>query len=138
MIEHHNQPEALFTDADLIFSYTRKQAIVDCVLVDLSDWASAKTGFSGGFTIPVAVTAAVWADVEAIPDRFQGIQDVRGRGHDLLFMAAVAARKAPRQSNLLFQVLMDVGRTRRQTYRLVVGPGDDGEAVATILKPEED
>jgi hypothetical protein len=134
MIEN-NPGEPLFTSADVIHSYSRAEAIADGVLVDVTSWASATTGFHGGFTIPVALTAPVWADVEAIPERFQGTQDVRGRGHDLLWMAAVAARKAPRQGSLLFQVLMDVGRTRCQTYRLVVGPGDAGEAVVTILKP---
>jgi len=136
MIEHHPD-ESLFTPADLIHSHTRAEAIADGALVDVSTWASAVTGFSGGFTIPVALTAAVWSDVAAIPERFQGLQDVRGRGHDLLWMAAVAARKAPRQSSLLFQVLMEVGLTRRQTYRLIVGPGDAGEPVATIMKPAE-
>jgi hypothetical protein len=136
MIERH-PGEPLFTSGDLIHSYSRAQAIADGVLVDVTSWASATTGFSGGFCIPVALTAAVWADVEAIPVRFQGVQDIRGRGHDLLFMAAVAARKAPRRSNLLFQVLLDVGRTRRQTYRLVVGPDDAGEPVVTIMRVEE-
>jgi hypothetical protein len=128
--------QPLFTQADLISSFTRAQAIEDGVLADVTEWASSTTGFHGGFTIPVALTAAVWADIENIPQRCQD-QDVRGRTHDLLFMASQAARRSKGGSDLLFQVLMDVGCSRKQTYRLVVGPGDKGEAVATILKPEE-
>ncbi len=73
-----------------ISTYTRAQAIEDGELVDVSEWASSKTGFMGGFTVPVAVTRAVWADIENIP-RGQRHQDVRGRAHDLLFMASMAA-----------------------------------------------
>lgn len=135
MIDHGNR--SVFTHADLIGSYSRSQAIADGVLVDVSDWASATTGFSGGFTIPVAVTAAVWSDLASIPERFQGIQDLRGRAHDVLFMASLAARKHRRNSTLLFRVLLDVGWTRRQEYRMTIGPGDAGEPVITILRPEE-
>lgn len=135
MIDHTNRP--LLTQANLISSYSRAQAISDGVLVDVSEWASANTGFSGGFIIPVAVTAAVWSDLASIPERFQGIQDVRGRAHDVLFMASLAARRNHRTSTLLFQVLLDIGWTRRQEYRLMVGPGDAGEPVITILRPEE-
>ena len=134
--EHHSQQ--LFNQGDLIHSYTRTEAIADGVLVDVSEWASATTGFHGGFTVPVALTAAVWADVEAIPRRFQGIQDVRGRAADLLWMAALAARRNTKGAAVLFEVLLDVGRTRRQQYRMVIGPGDNGEPVVTIMKPGED
>lgn len=44
-----------FADVPVVFRYTRKQAIEDGVLVDISRWA-AETGFA----IPVACTHAVW------------------------------------------------------------------------------
>ena len=40
-----------FEDAPVIYSYTRKQAIEDGVLVDLTEWSK-----ETGFTIPVACT----------------------------------------------------------------------------------
>lgn len=135
MMDHTDQP--LFNQENLIHSYTRAQAIADGVLVDVSEWASSATGFHGGFTIPVAVTAAVCGDLNAIPERFVGIQDLRGRAHDLLFMAALAARRQPRNSDLLFSVLLDIGWTRRQDYRLTIGPGDNHEPVITIMSPDE-
>ena len=49
--------------------YTRAQAIEDGVLVDLTEWASAEKSFIGGFRIPVAVSAAVWAEIERKPAR---------------------------------------------------------------------
>ena len=49
-------PWAGFT---LIHSYTRKQAIEDGVLVDVTETAKAR-----GFVVPVAMTAMVFADIE--------------------------------------------------------------------------
>ncbi len=88
--------ESLFGQADLIHSYSRAEAIEDGVLVDLTEWASSTKGFIGGFKIPVAVTAAVWADIEAIPKRLRGLQDIRGRAHDVLMtcFGCAALRRA--------------------------------------------
>jgi hypothetical protein len=120
----------------VISSYSRAQAIEDGVLVDVTEWASSTKGFIGGFTCSVAVTRAVFADLERKPK----LQDVRGRAHDLLFMASLAARRGAKkgESVALFRVLMQVGRSKMQTYKLVAGPGDKGELVMTIMQPHED
>lgn len=112
--------------------YTRAQAIEDGVLVDVTEWASADKGFIGGFKCPVAVTREVWADIERCPP----LQDIRGRAHDLLWMASLAARRGG--SVALFTVIMQVGRTKRQIYKMVAGGGDDGELVITIMKQDQD
>jgi hypothetical protein len=90
----------------------------------------------GGFTVPVAVTAALWAAIKAIPDRLAGIADARGRLHDVLWMASLAARRQPGAS---FAVRMPCRGTRKQTLRLLaaIGPGDDGAPVVTIGFPED-
>ena len=120
----------------IIYSYSRAQAIEDGVLVDLTEWASSTKGFMGGFTCPVAVTQAVWADIERKPAN----QDIRGRAHDVLWMASLVARRAAKTnvSQTLFQVIMQVGRTRKQTYKMVAHGGDEGEMVMTIMRPDED
>lgn len=117
---------------DVISSYSRAQAIEDGVLVDVTEWASAEKGFIGGFRCPVAVTRSVWGDIERCPP----LQDVRGRAHDLLWMASLAARRGG--SETLFSLIMQVGRSKRRTYKMVAGPGDAGEMVITIMQPEED
>lgn len=125
---------------EVIFSYSRKQAIEDGVLVDLTEWAtSGPDGMLGGFKVPVAVTAAVWADIQAIPAS-KSWQDVRGRAHDLLVMAAFAGRARGDRDVVTFQVLMDVAgtRTRKQTYKMLLHPGDECEPVVTIMQPGED
>lgn len=133
-MQQQNQISTPLTEifGDVICVYTRAQAIDDGFLVDLTEWASADKGFIGGFKCPVAVTREVWADIERCP----AMQDVRGRAHDLLWMASLAARRGG--SVTLFSVIMQVGRTKKQIYKMVAGPGDAGELVITIMKRDQD
>ena len=50
---------------EVIFSYTRAQAIADRVLVDVTP-----TALEAGFRFPVAATAALMAAVETIPQQY--------------------------------------------------------------------
>ena len=130
-------PEDLWEGAEVISSYSRAQALEDGFLADVTEWASAKTGFHGGFSVPVALTAALFADIENIPARCVG-QDVRGRAHDVLWMASLAARRSRGGSDCAFSVLLDVREGRRTLeLRLNIGPGDKGEPVITIGYPED-
>lgn len=71
--------------------YTRAEAIADGVLVDVTPEATA--GMLGGFSVPVAITAALHEAIAAIPPALEGLADVRGRLHDVLWMANVALRR---------------------------------------------
>lgn len=120
-----------------IFCYSRQQAIEDGVLVDLTEWAGPQ-GMMGGFTVPVAVTASIWNEIEDIPDSLPW-QDTRGRAHDVLYMARIAAARAKDTDRTLFQVLLDTTEgAAEKTYLLVIGPGDEGEPVVTIMQTWED
>jgi hypothetical protein len=135
-----------------IHTYTRAQAVADGTLVDLSEWASSETGFLGGFKWPLAVTAAVWQDLNSVPEWAQGWQDVRGRTHDLLWMASVAVRRAKgNASEVLFDVILCVAGDPEpadglgegewgsmRTYKLVCSPSDDGSPCLTLMRPDED
>jgi hypothetical protein len=116
-----------------VYSYSRKQAIEDGVLIDVTEWAK-----ECGFKIPVAVTAAVWSDLEEIPEKFKGQLDLRGRAHDLLFMAALAGRKQRNTDCILFELILHIKNTKKQQYKMLIGPGDDLKPVITILQPNED
>lgn len=124
--------------ADLIHEYTRAQAIADGVLVDVSREAS-PAEMHGGFTVPVAITSSLWAAIRAIPERLQGIADPRGRLHDVLWMAGLAARRSPGGSSVSFVVhlLCAVTKRRNRTLALHVGPDDDGAPCVTIGFPED-
>lgn len=135
---------SIWDGATVISSYSRSQAIEDGVLVDVTEWASSDKGFRGGFTVPVAVTRSVWEMIEAIPAS-QSHQDVRGRAHDLLWMASLAARAAkPTRRRIpeptLFRVIMRAKGDRKsnRVFKMASGPGDNGEHVITIMQTDED
>ena len=134
----------LFGEENLIFAYTRAQAIADGVLIDVSEAAR-----EAGFRFPVALTAQVWADCVAWEpedsDR-QIHQDLSGRLWDVLWMASWVIRaqrggdNACRLPYRLFVVPRDGQSQDAQEVELHVhiGPGDAGEPVLTIMLPWED
>lgn len=135
-----NSPEGFF--GNVISTYTRVQAIADGVLVDVGTTAQ-----EAGFKWPVALTAAVWADCVAWTEddsRRQLYQDESGRLWDMLYMASHAIRTSKRSGDRLLFQLYRVPRDGHSTdavlisLKLVVGPGDAGEPVITILLPHED
>ncbi len=103
-----------------------------------------QTAREAGFKVPVALTANVWADVREIPASKKGIQDQDGRLWDLLYMGRLAAGRASNldRHTITYDLHMDTGegRARRRVYRvkLHIGPGDAGEPVVTLMRPEED
>ncbi|MES9830138.1 MAG: DUF6573 family protein [Candidatus Thiodiazotropha sp.] len=127
---------------EAIVSYTRAQAIEDGVLVDTGPMAK-----EAGFNWPVALTSAVWADCVAWNDddsRKKPFQDQAGRLWDLLFMASHANRTSCGSGDRLLFKLYRVPREGKSTkaelvtLKLIVGPGDQGEPVITIMLPDED
>lgn len=124
----------MFTEKDLVFRYTRADALNDGSLVDVSDMAK-----KAGFKFPVAVTQQVMADIE------NGISknktDVNGRLWDVLYMLHLKIKLSKSDSQwLLYELIMPVEGDKNTTYRLKahIGPGDNGEAVITIMLPNED
>ena len=127
----------LFADADVIHSYTRAQALEDGVLVDVT--ATAK---EAGFKVPVALTAAVWADCVAWDNEAESChQDEAGRLWDLLYLAALEARRRRNAQVVPFGLLRVPHRgSKPELVQLTmhVGPGDEAEPVVTIMQPGED
>jgi uncharacterized protein DUF6573 len=127
---------------EVIYSYTRKQAIDDGVLIDATEMAR-----DAGFKWPLALTAAAWADCVAWSDadnECQVYQDQSGRLWDVLFMASYAIQSANNANRQLIFGLQRIPRnghsteSQRLTLKLILGPGDGGEPVITIMLPEED
>lgn len=118
---------------EVIYSYTRAQAIEDGNLVDVSE-----TAREAGFRYPVALTAALWSVVETIPKR-HSYQDLQGRLWDVLYMASLAVRKGRSESRIVFELILFREGSRKKFCQLVCdcGPGDEGEPVITIGFPED-
>jgi hypothetical protein len=125
----------MFDDAEVIFSYSRKQAIEDGVLIDVT--ATAK---EAGIRFPVALTAAAWGRCVAVPPGV-ACQDEAGRLWDVLTLFRLAARRGG-SDTLLFGVHVrndNRGRTPPLVrLKAVCAPGDDAAPVITIMLPDED
>lgn len=123
------------TEMTVIHAYSRAQAIEDGVLIDVGDMAK-----EAGFRYPVALTHAVWTKYVEVPRGVEG-QDEVGRLWDILFMTHFAIKTSPRDASsvpVLLSVRNDNASPRRVELKSVVGPGDKGEPVITIMLPYED
>lgn len=122
---------------ELIHKYTRSQAIEDGVLVDVTETAK-----EAGIKFPVAVTIAVYGEY-VVPDersRSWG-QSESGRLWDVFSVFRFYAKTAkPDTDTILFPVLFIMKERQRHNVMLkaVIGPGDIGEPVITIMLPNED
>lgn len=128
--------EEFFKPEEVVYAYTRKQAIEDGVLVDVSEMAR-----EAGFTIPVAVTRGVWADyIVPDPRARQWGQSESGRLWDTLYMGRLAARAGRGRDTIFYRLyfIMKEKQRRLITLKIKIHPGDAGEPVITIMKPEED
>jgi len=93
------------------------------------------------------MTSTAWADCVAWTDDDsvrQVHQDQPGRLWDVVFMASHAIRTSEISGDRLLFQLYRVPRDGysaeavRVTMKLIVGPGDTGEPVITLLLPYED
>ncbi len=133
-------------ESQVIYAYTRAQALADGVLVDVSSMAK-----EAGFRYPTAITADLHAALMTnVRERSFG-QSFEGRLWDVLFVASLTARRTVWGSHAVFSISQAVcptnrGRLHRRTLHLwiVIGPGDPGsgtnpmpEPVVTIGFPED-
>lgn len=127
----------LFKDLEMISAYSRAQAIADGVLMEVTESAR-----EAGFRISVALTAAVYADCVAWNNEIERVhQDESGRLWDLLYLAALEARRRRNAQVVPFGLLrVPHYGTKPELVQLImhIGPGDDAEPVLTIMQPGED
>ncbi|MBW8003190.1 MAG: hypothetical protein FVQ80_14415 [Planctomycetes bacterium] len=126
----------MFDKEDIIYSYTRSQAIEDGSLIDVTQMAK-----EAGIKYPVAVTKAVW-DTYITPDEelISLGQSINGRLWDVLWIFRTLASHKSRDT-LFFRVyfLMDrYTKPKFVTLKALIHPGDNLEPVITIMLPGED
>ena len=137
-MEKRNGLQDIF--GDVISVYTRAQAIADGALIDVTADAN-----EAGFNVPVAITAAAWAEVVAWSDEDsarQIPQDERGRLNELLWAAVTLARHHT-GNRLPFQHHRvprggDGGHRTPITLVVLIGPGDKAEPVVTFMLPSDE
>jgi hypothetical protein len=125
----------MFDNADLIHRYTRADAIRAGVLIDVSAVAQ-----EAGIRYPVALTCGAWGRCVTVPPGVE-CQDETGRLWDVIFLLACAIRRAGSGPEVRFAVHVRNDNTERTPplvrLKAVCGPGDQGEAVVTVMLPEE-
>jgi len=120
-----------FDGFEVVSYYGREQAIDDGMLADVTEWASAKAGFLGGFRCPVVMTSKLWHAV----NEQHAHQDTRGRAHDVLFLASIAMRRALARADYMedFDCRLTVGRSQVQRLRVI----SDGDGVTVGFAEDE-
>lgn len=97
----------MFTNDDIIFSYTTKQAVDDGVLVKVDPVIVHQSPV----ILPVYFTDTVWRRYVEIPEEFKGTQDLNARIGDILFMFAFQAKKCS-GSVLKFKFTCQIPKSR--------------------------
>jgi hypothetical protein len=132
---------------ELIYSYTRADALRDGVLIELP-YAVAM-----GFRVPVAITSAAYSDCIAWPHPDPKLPDILHLREEVVLLSALSAAKALRRRQqmgseeradridfVVDAVTLEEGRAEvvKVPVYMVIGPGDHGEAVGTIMLIGED
>jgi hypothetical protein len=147
----------MFDNAEVISRYTRKQAIEDGILVDLSTGETKRLVGEAGIKYPVAMTATSWnatvglggkwvADPENEGGEVMELpvgQDAIGRTWDVLWMLKCAVtgllgREAKHldATTLVYPVrVWDGKRTRKVMLKSACGPNDDGSPCIIVMLP---
>ena len=123
---------------DMIYSYSRADALNDGVLVDVSE-----TAREAGIIFPTAMTIGSYAECVGWDNDVEKVyQDVSGRLWDVVFMLTHAIKSKRNPGSQIHFKLMSVPRGETEAVEVelkaIIGPGDEGEPVMTILLPHED
>lgn len=121
---------------EIIHTYTRKEALQDGNLIDVSD-----LGRMGGFKVPVAVTALVHGICRLHETPRDGQPD-RWYLHKVILIARLNAAY-PRNLDsreFLYEVsFLDTNQERHaEQFKCVLGPDDEGLPCVTIMMDWED
>ena len=125
-------------DWKLICCYTRQKAIDDGIMVDVSNFVS-----DFGFIVPVAITNNLFVRyIQPTNKVAESGQTSESRMIDLLVVMMIKLFQRPNTERLAFNVTFDVESEERIESKLVqilavIGQGDAGEPVLTIMLPED-
>src|ERR1700690_3749283 len=130
-----NQNESPF--GEVIYAYTRKQALADGFQVEVS-----KTAQEAGIRFPVFITCTAFDAYVPVPPNVSG-QDEAGRLWDVVWMLRFAIRKAAQgQSRLPFALYVRNDNRAPRLVKLIAMCGaldiDDPQPSITIMLPDED
>ena len=122
---------------EIIYSYTRAQAIADGFQVDVS-----KVATEAGIRFPVFLTRSVFDAYVTVPPNVSG-QDEAGRLWDVVWMLRFAIRKAAQGHNRLpFALYVRNDNRAPRLVKLIATCSaldlDDPQPAITVMLPDED
>jgi len=122
---------------EIIYTYTRAQAIADGYQIDVSSVAA-----KAGIRFPVFITRGVFENYVAVPPDVTG-QDEAGRLWDVVWMLRFAIRKAAHgQNRLPFALYVRNDNHRPKLVKLIAVCSardmDDPQPAITVMMPDED
>jgi hypothetical protein len=122
---------------EIIYSYTRKQAIADGFQIDVTEAAR-----EAGIRFPVFITRGVFENYVAVPPDVSG-QDEAGRLWDIVWMLRFAIRKAAQgQNRLPFALYIRNDNHRPKLVKLIAVCSardmDNTQQTITVMLPDED
>ena len=131
------EPQDPFAGAEVIYAYTRKDALADGVQIDVSEMAR-----EAGLKFPVYLTRAVWESYVTVPDGVR-CQDEKGRLWDIVWMLRCAARRTSGPQMLFGLHVRNDNRDRTPplvNLKAVCGPRDidDPAPAITVMLTSED
>jgi hypothetical protein len=132
--------QEIFEGAEIISAYTRRQAISDGVLVDMTVEPFGSLAKDARLKWPIAMTATAFGEFVAVIDApgHRG-QDLSGRWWDVVFMFRRTRREiSPLEARWTLNVRDPDGRIRLKELKCVSGPDDQGEPCLTFMLPGED
>ena len=122
---------------EVIYAYTRKQAIADGVQIDVT-----QTAQEAGIKFPVFITRGVFESYVAVPEGVTG-QDEAGRLWDIIWMTRFAILRSHGHTDRI-PVALYVRNDNRaaKLIKLIATCGaldmDDPQPAITIMLPTED
>ena len=130
-----NQNQSPF--GEVIYSYTRAQAVADGVQVEVT-----KTAQEAGIKFPVFLTRTVFDAFVTVPEGVTG-QDEAGRLWDIIWMTRFAIIRArPGVDRLPVALYVRNDNTRAKLIKLIATCGpleiDDPAPAITLMMPDED
>jgi hypothetical protein len=121
---------------EVIYSYSRAQAVADGVQVEVS-----KVAAEAGIRFPVFLTRTVYDAFVTVPPNVAG-QDEAGRLWDILWMLRFAIVRNRDTSRLPFALYVRNDNRRPRLVKLIATCGaldiDDPQPAITVMLPDED
>lgn len=123
-------------------SYSFEELTGEGVLIRVTSWVTREMGFAEGrYRVQVAMTVKLWAVLHRIPKELTFFQTVRGRGHDVLWLAGWALSRARRdgmdQVKYLVALPTDEQEEDAKLLHAQYGQSADGTPHVVIGLPEE-